>query len=154
MHVTKAFSKSDNEVSMDDAWQFQVRITASAALAASLRGDPSSGTYAPLGDVLRKHHASLKCQFDAFADYVSEAERVGPERYPLYHWTRETIEKPEKKARYLRSFTLYVDGEEVYSKAIADALQAELDALVGAGGIENVVKFDTNPANSPQPPAR
>jgi hypothetical protein len=33
-------------------------------------------------------------------------------------------------------------------------LQAELTALVGVDGIENVVKFDTNPANSPQPPAR
>jgi hypothetical protein len=33
-------------------------------------------------------------------------------------------------------------------------MQAELDALVGLGGIESVVKFDTNPANNPQPPAR
>jgi hypothetical protein len=139
---------------MDDVWQYQLRITVSAELAASLRGDPSSGAYAALGDVLRKHRASLKCQFDAFADYVSEAERLGPEHYPLYQWTRETLEKPEKKARYMRSFTLYVDGAEVYSKEIADPLHAELGALVGADGIENVVKFDTNPANSPQPPAR
>ncbi|MGA3247344.1 MAG: hypothetical protein ABSD12_04090 [Paraburkholderia sp.] len=139
---------------MDDPWQYQLRITVSAELAASLRGDPSSGTYVPLGEVLRKHHASLKCQFDAFADYVGEAERLGPEHYPLYQWTKDTIEKPEKKARYLRSFTLYVDGAGVYSKEIADPLHAELIALVGAGGIENAVKFDTNPANSPQPPAR
>jgi hypothetical protein len=139
---------------MEDAWQYQLRITVSAELAASLRGDPLSGTYAALGEVLRKHHASLKCQFDAFADYVGEAERLGPEHYPLYQWTKETIEKPEKKARYLRSFTLYVDGAQVYSKEIADPLHAELTALVGAGGIENAVKFDTNPANSPQPPAR
>jgi hypothetical protein len=139
---------------MEEAWQYQLRITVSAELAVSLRGDLSSGTYVVLGDVLRKHNASLKCQFDAFADYVGEAERLGPEHYPLYHWTKETIETPEKKARYLRSFTLYVDGAEVYSKEIADALQAELTALVGADGIENVVRFDTNPANSPQPPAR
>jgi hypothetical protein len=104
--------------------------------------------------VCTHRHASLKCQFDAFADYVNEAERLGPEHYPLYHWTKETIEKPEKKARYLRSFTLYVDGAEVYDKVIADPLQAELTALVGVGGVENVVKFDTDPANSPQPPAR
>jgi hypothetical protein len=139
---------------MENAWQFQLRITVSEELATSLRGNPSSRVYAPLGEVLRKHHASLKCQFDAFADYVNEAERLGPEHYPLYHWTKETIEKPEKKARYLRSFTLYVDGAEVYDKVIADPLQAELTALVGVGGVENVVKFDTDPANSPQPPAR
>src|ERR1700683_596623 len=133
---------------MEEAWQYQLRIIVSAELAASLRGDPSSGTYAALGEVLRKHRAALKCQFDAFADYVREAERLGPEHYPLYQWTRETIGKQEKKARYLRSFTLYVDGAEVYNKEIADPLQAELTALVGVDGIENVVKFDTDPATS------
>jgi len=101
---------------------------------------------------LRRHNASLTCQFDAFADYVNEAERLGPEKYPLYRWTRETIENPEKKARYLRSFTVYVDGEEVYPREIADLLQIELSALADAAGIERVVKFDSNPANNPQPP--
>jgi len=139
---------------MENAWQFQLRIAVSPELAASLRGDPASRSYALLGDILRKHNASLKCQFDAFADYVSEAEKLGVENYPLYQWTKETIEQPEKKARYLRSFTLYVDGEEVYSKERADPLQAELDTLVGDGAIQSVVKFDTNPANNPQPPAR
>lgn len=142
------------EDALEDEWQFQIRLTVSAELAARLRGDPSCGTDAALREVLRKHNASLKCQFDAFADYVSEAERRGPEGYPLYQWTKETIAKPEKKARYLRSFTLYVNDDEVYGKTIADSLQADLTALVGAGGIENVVRFDTNPANSPQPPAR
>ncbi|MGF6721685.1 hypothetical protein P3T43_001032 [Paraburkholderia sp. GAS41] len=139
---------------MDDALQYQLRITVTAELAARLRGDSSSDAYAALGDVLRKHNASLKCQFDAFADYVSEAERLGSEHYPLYQWTRDTIGKPEKKARYLRSFALYVNGAEVYDKEIADPLQAELTALAGLAGIESVHKFDTNPANSPQPPAR
>ena len=139
---------------MELTWQFQLRITVSPTLAGDLRADPQGVSHAALHDLLRRHNATLKCQFDAFADYVGEAERLGPEHYPLYHWTKETIETPEKKARYLRSFTLYVDGAEVYSKEIADALQAELTALVGADGIENVVRFDTNPANSPQPPAR
>ena len=139
---------------MENALQFQLRIAVSPELAASLRGDPASQSYALLGDILRKHNASLKCQFDAFADYVSEAEKLGVENYPLYQWTKETIEQPEKKARYLRSFTLYVDGEEVYSKERADPLQAELDTLVGDGAIQSVVKFDTNPSNNPQPPAR
>jgi hypothetical protein len=139
---------------MADAWQYQIRIAVSEELAGRLRGDPAGASYQALHDLLRKHNASLKCQFDAFADYVSEAERLGPDNYPLYQWTKETIEKPEKKARYLRAFTLRVDDEEVYCKALADPLHAELTALVGDGGIESVVKFDTNPANNPQPPAR
>lgn len=139
---------------MGDAWQYQLRIAVSAELAERLRGDPAGTLYQPLHDLLRKHHASLKCQFDAFADYVNEAERLGTDNYPLYQWTKDTIGKPEKKARYLRSFTLRVDGEEVYSKALADPLHEALLALVGDDGIESVVKFDTNPANNPQPPAR
>nr|WP_241021522.1 hypothetical protein [Burkholderia sp. Ac-20353] len=137
-----------------DTWQFQLRIAVSAELGATLRGDPACTSFGPLRDVLRNHNASLKCQFDAFADYVSEAERCGPEKYPLYEWTRETIANPEKKSRYLRSFTVYVDGEEVYEREIADPLESELLALVGHDGIERVVRFDTNPANNPQPPAR
>jgi len=136
---------------MSDGWLFQIRINVSAEAAAALRGDPQRMP-AALSDVLRRHNASLRCQFDAFADYVNEAEQLGPEKYPLYQWTRETIENPEKKARYLRSFTVYVDSEEVYPRAIADLLQAELSALTGAAGIERVVKFDSNPANNPQPP--
>jgi len=68
----------------------------------------------------------MKCQFDAFADYVAEAEKRGPENYPLYKWTKATIENPEKKAKYLKSFTLYIDGDEVYAKALEKDLQSLL----------------------------
>src|SRR5262245_3666425 len=52
----------------------------------------------------------MKCQFDAFADYVSEAEGKGIENFPLYDWTKRTIEDPVKKAKYTKSFALYVAG--------------------------------------------
>ena len=135
----------------NDAWLFQIRITVSPETAATLREDPP-GMPPALRDVLRRHDASLTCQFDAFSDYVNEAERLGPEKYSLYQWTKATIENPEKKARYLRSFTVYVNSEEIYPKEIADLLQAELSAVAGATGIERVVKIDSNPANNPQPP--
>ncbi|MCP3710852.1 hypothetical protein M3I54_28410 [Paraburkholderia sp. CNPSo 3274] len=63
--------------------------------------------------VLREYNAALKCQFDAFADYVKEAECAGLDRYPLYQWTKDTIVNPGKKAKYLKSFAVYVRGEEV-----------------------------------------
>ncbi len=138
---------------MQDTLQFQLRITVSDELSATLRNDPLAHAYPALHEVLRNRDASLKCQFDAFADYVSEAEREGPENFALYEWTRQTIGNPEKQAKYLRSFSLYVNGEEVYGKAIADLLQADLSALVGTGGIEKLFRYDTNPANNPQPPA-
>lgn len=139
---------------MNAALQFQLRLTVSPELADALRADATGTARPALEDILRRHNASLKCQFDAFADYVSEAEKLGTEHYPLYQWTRETIENPEKKAKYLQSFTVYVNGAEVYEKSVTDALEAELLKLVAANGIARVSRFDTNPANNPQPPAR
>jgi len=138
---------------MTNEWLYQVRLTVSDALATSLRGDGAASAHPALHAVLRRHGAALICQFDAFAGYVREAEQNGPDAYPLYQWTRATIQNPEKKARYLRSYTVYVDGEQVYRRELADALEAELRSLVAPDGIVTVSKFDTNPANSPQPPA-
>ncbi|NPT47572.1 hypothetical protein GNZ12_41055 [Paraburkholderia sp. 1N] len=139
---------------MEHTWQFQLRITVSPKLAGDLRANPQGVSHAALHDVLCRHNATLKCQFDAFADYVNEAEKQGTENYPLYQWTRQTIENPEKKAKYLQSFTVYVNGDEIYGKEIADVMEAELQALVSDEGIKNVARFDTNPANNPQPPKR
>lgn len=139
---------------MQEALQFQLRLSVSDELAAALRDDPQANRYPALHDVLRNRNASVKCQFDAFADYVSEAERMGTEHYPLYEWTRQTIENPQKQAKYLRSFTLYVSGEEVYGKEITDLLEADLTALGLSDGIEKVFRYDTNPANNPQPPGQ
>jgi hypothetical protein len=67
----------------------------------------------------------MKCQFDAFAGYVSVAEANGIENYPLYEWTKKTVDDPAKKAKYIKSFALYVGGKEVYGRDKADALEAE-----------------------------
>lgn len=139
---------------MEDTWQFQVRIAVAPELADALRSRGQHEGRDLLEAVLRQRNASLKCQFDAFADYVEEAERVGLDRYPLYQWTKDTIGNPEKKAKYLKSFAVYVNGAEVYDKETADWLYAQLSALASKAGIESVSRFDTNPANNPQPPAR
>ena len=138
---------------MPDEWLYQLRLTASDALAAALRGDATASAHAPLHDLLRRHGATLVCQYDAFAGYVREAEQNGPDGYPLYAWTRATLANPEKRARYLRAFTVYVDDAQVYPRERADALETGLRALVAPDGIVAVSKFDTNPANNPQPPA-
>ena len=88
------------------------------------------------------------------SDYVAEAEEHGTDRYPLYEWTKATIAQPAKQAKYQRSFTLYVDGDEVYAKHKANALEADLRPLVGGGLMTRLARPDTNPANNPQQPAR
>jgi len=112
---------------MNANWQYQVRIRLAPDYAAMARQDPSNEKLAPINALLMKHDARLKCQYDAFADYVAQAEKDGIEHYPLYRWTRETIENPAKKAKYLEAFTLYVNGEEVYEKDLADALEPICD---------------------------
>jgi hypothetical protein len=139
---------------MSSPLQFQVRITVSRELAHALRADPSCASHVALRELLHAYHATLKCQFDAFADYVSEAQKMGVQNYPLYEWTRQTIENPEKKAKYLQSFTIYVNGAEVYGEDVAHALEAGLSKLGDAHGILRVSRFDTHPENNPQPPSR
>jgi hypothetical protein len=139
---------------MSDEWQYQLRIDLADEFAALARRDPENPKLAPLPGILSKHRATLKCQYDAFADYVAEAERHGPETYPLHAWTKATIENPAKKAKYLKSFTLRVDGQEVYPRHEADALAQDLQPLVGGHLITRLARHDTNPANNPQPPAR
>jgi hypothetical protein len=139
---------------MSEQWQYQVRIDLAEHLAEVARRDPADAVLAPLPEILRRHDATLKCQFDAFAGYVAEAEKHGLEHYPLYHWTKATIENSAKKAKYLKSFTLYIGGNEVYPKDKADALEADLEPLAGGKLVTRLAKHDTNPANNPQPPAR
>jgi hypothetical protein len=139
---------------MSNRWQYQLRIDLDDGLSDLARRDPDNPAIKPLGHILSRHHATLKCQFDAFADYVAEAEKRGAEDDPLYKWTKATIEDPAKKEKYLKSFTLYVDGNEVYAKERADALESDLQPLVGGKLITRMSKHDTNPANNPQPPAR
>jgi hypothetical protein len=139
---------------MSTQWEYQVRIYLDDELAEVVRRGRNDPAIKPLADILARHRASMKCQFDAFADYVADAEKHGTENYPLYAWTKATIENPEKKAKYLRSFTLYVDGDEVYAKPLADALESDLQPLVDGKLITRLSKHDTNPANNPQPPAQ
>ena len=140
--------------SMTREWLYQLRVNLRDEVAEAARAGDSHPDLEPLAAVLDRHGAVLRCQYDAFAGYCAEAERQGVGKYPLYAWTKATIEDPAKKAKYVKSFTLYVDGDEVYDKAKADALEAELRPLVGGPAVTAMAKHDTNPANNPQPPKR
>ena len=139
---------------MTHQWQYQIRIYLGDEFAEVARRNPGDPAIASLTNTLTKHHATMKCQFDAFADYVAEAEKLGPENYRLYKWTKATIENPAKKAKHVKSFALYVDGNEVYAKEIADALESDLQPMVGRELITRMSRHSTNPADNPQPPAR
>jgi hypothetical protein len=145
--------KPESNNGVTSQWQYQVRFDVNDPdKAESVRRRFRDPAVAPLFDILAKHRATAKCQFDAFAEYVAAAEEDGVKNYPLYEWTKGTIENFAKREKYLRSFTLYVDDREVYAKDLADALEADLQLLASGGLITRVSKYDTNPANNPQPP--
>jgi hypothetical protein len=137
---------------MSDQWDYQLRIYLSDELAETARRASDDPAIKPLADILARHRATMKCQFDAFADYVAEAEKHGAENQPLYAWTKATIEDRAKRAKHIKSFAIYVDGNEVYAKQIADAIESDLQPLIGGALITRLSKHDTNPANNPQPP--
>ena len=133
---------------------YQLRLTLNDEFAQVARSNPGDASIAALTNVLRRHDATLKGQFDLFADYVSEAEAKGIEKYPLYEWTKATVEDAAKKEKYTKSFSLYVGGREVYEKDKADALEADLKPLVGGPIVAKMFKYDSDPANNPQPPKK
>lgn len=150
----RRFKRSWEEPLVGDTWQYQLRIYLPDELVETARSHPTHTELGQLSHLLQKHSATMKCQFDAFAEYVAEAEREGTAQYPLYEWTKATIEDPVKKKKHLQSFSLHVNGREVYSRDEADALEADLQPLVGDGVITRISKHDTNPEHNPQMPER
>ena len=138
---------------MSDHWQYQLRVYLTDAFAEVARADPLHPALNPLTDILERHDAKLVCQFDAFAHYVAHAEQHGAEQFPLYRWTKATIEDPVKRAKHIGTFAVHVGGSEVYAKDSADALERDLRPLVGGRLIARMSRHDTNPANNPQVPA-
>lgn len=138
----------------DREWQYQLRVDLTDHAAAAARTNAEHPELEPLRRILAAHDAALVCQYDAFAGYCAEAEAEGVEHYPLYAWTKAVITDPAKKAKYLKSLSIHVGGAEVYDKRVADALEAELAPLVGAGVVTRLAKHDTDPANNPQMPEK
>ncbi len=139
---------------MSEQWLYQLRLYLADELAEAARRDAGAPVLGPLPQILEKHNATMKCQLDAFANYVAQAEANGVEGYPLYEWTKATIEDPVKRAKHLRSFALHIKGEAVYPKQEADALEADLQPVVDGTSILRISRHDTNPANNPQVPER
>src|SRR6516225_7265230 len=72
---------ANRQNSMSGDLKFQLRLTLRDEFAPVARNDPGDPSMSALTDILHRHHAVMKCQFDAFADYVSEAEANGVQNY-------------------------------------------------------------------------
>ena len=121
-------------------------------MSSNLRKNKPSGSARQIKSLARKHGTTLVCTYDAFVDYCREAESNSVEDYPLYAWTKQTIENPEKKQKHLKSFAFYRNNDQVYERALAETIYYELLPLADNGTIDEVKLIDSNPANNPQPP--
>ena len=133
-------------------WLYQIRIKVSNKLSEDLRGANDLELSKQITKIATDNDARLVCTFDAFADYCEEAERVGIEKYELYHWTKSTIDNPEKKAKHLKSFAFYQGNNQVYSKKLACTIEQCLKELESQDDIVEINLIDSNPKNNPQPP--
>ena len=121
-------------------------------MSSNLRKNKPSGLARQIKSLARKHGTTIVCTYDAFVDYCREAESNSVEDYPLYAWTKQTIENPEKKQKHLKSFAFYRNDDQVYERALAETIYSELLPLADNGTIDEVKLIDSNPANNPQPP--
>ena len=78
-------------------WLYQIRIKVSKKLSEDLRSISKLRLSKDILKIASDNNSRLICTFDAFAEYCEEAEREGSEQYELYHWTKSTIDNPEKK---------------------------------------------------------
>lgn len=135
-------------------WQYQLRLQIADEFTESVRGGSDTKDLEPLYEILTSHDATVVCQYDAFADFCVRCESNGEIDLPLYKWTLETIQNPAKKAKYVKVFTVYISGDEVYERPIAEALEHDLQPLVSGPVVEKLTKYDSNPANNPQVPQK
>lgn len=140
--------------SKDGGWSWQVRINLAKEFAAAARADLNDPALEPLKTVLDKHGVTLKNQYDAFANYCREAEAAGETDTTLYRWTKATIDNPMKEVAYATRFTVYQGENQIYSKELADAVEADMLALQETGMVTKVNKIDSDPAKNPQAPAK
>ena len=95
---------------------YQVRLDVTEDIAQEVRNKNNYKLNKYIDAILLKVDAELICQLDAFNNFVIECEKENNTNNALYKWTKDTIENSFKKKKYLKSFTVYVNGEQLYEK--------------------------------------
>ena len=132
---------------------YQVRLDVTEDVAQEVRNKNYYKLNKYIEAILLKVDAELICQFDAFNNFVIECEKKYNTNNALYKWTKDTIENNVKKIKYLKSFTIYVNGAQLYEKKTADYLESEIKKL-NEKKILKINKYNSDPKNNPQPPKK
>ena len=136
-----------------DELLYQVRLDVTEDIAQEVRNKNYFKLNENIEAILVKVDAELICQYDAFSNFVIECEEENNTNNALYKWTKDTIENKVKKKKYLKSFTVYVRGAQLYEKKTADYLENEIKKL-NEIKILKINKYNSDPKNNPQPPKK
>ena len=132
---------------------YQVRLDVTEDIAQEVRNKNYYKLNENIDAILLKVDAELICQFDAFNNFVIDCEKENNTNNALYKWTKDTIDNNVKKKKYLKSFTVYVNGKQLYKKKTADYLESEIKKL-NEKRILKINKYNSDPKNNPQPPKK
>ena len=132
---------------------YQIRLDLEASLADDIRKKKVIEILPALDFVLKENSAILVCQFDAFNNFLKECEDEGNTNNPLYRWTKDTTQNENKKQKYLKSFTVYIEQSQLYEKKKADKIESEIK-LLNIKKILKINKYNSDPKNNPQPPKK
>jgi hypothetical protein len=64
-------------------------------------------------------------------------------------WTLAILKNPKKREKYSRNFTIYAEGEMLYTKTVADALFSSCENLPF---VQELRMYNDNPADNPPIP--
>ena len=70
---------------------YQLRIHFSEEFSQLVRNNKDHKIIRELNIIFKDYQVEMRSQYDAFCDYLHEAEKNGVEDYPLYKWTKATI---------------------------------------------------------------
>lgn len=132
--------------------KYQLRLTLSQAFARAARETPYSAELQPLHDVLKKHNATLSCQYDEFTRFVAACEAHNDADTTLAKWTRAVLAMPSKVEYFKTLFVVAVKGEQLFDAATMTALKNDLEPLVATGMLQKLSAISNDPAKNPQAP--
>ena len=131
-----------------------MRIKVAEDVSKDIRENKNTKVTQKIFDLASKFDVRLVCTLDAFCDYCREIEESGEDKGPLYKWTKDVITNPEKKIKHSKSFAFYKGNNQIYEKALAEALYSDLRKLLKLEIIKDVKLYDNDLKSNPQPPKK
>ena len=135
---------------MSQEWDYQIRLDLSDEGAELARTDRSNAAIRPLFEILAS--TTPPCTINSTLSPIMSPRRreTASSNYPLYKWTKATIENPEKKAKYIALLLALCRRRGSLSQGRGGRARGRAGAAGRRRLVTKLAKYDSNPANNPQ----